>query len=255
MFSGMRGFGAPGGREHRVSSIETEVRIPLRQTVYAISALWAVSFVVQRGLVLPVTVALFAGRTWLPALQSALFLVMWRVSIVIPLWLYAYANVLNVLDPNWTPPRSAAPAETGPFVPAFLRWPLRWIGRATDPQPAQNYNAPTATATAETPRQFTLEWCEQGNRRTKRRATVGLFLDDWRLLGAMAQSETARFSVRALQEGGFKQPRDREILALLKEVALVESRSNSTTAIEPFRLWLASAGYDHSPKPGEVVSI
>jgi len=255
MFNGMRGFGAPGGREQRFSNTETEVRIPLKQTVYAIGALIVVAFIIQRGVVIPLAVRLCAGRSWCQPLQIAVFNALWRLAVALPLALYAYANVLNVLDPNWTPPRSAAPAETGPFVPGFLRWPLRWLGRTAKVPETQNYNAPTATATAETPREFTLEWCEHGNKRAKRRATVGLFLDDWRLLGVLAQSENARFSVRALQDAGFKQPRDREILALLKEVALVESRGNSTTAIEPFRLWLASAGHDHSPKPGEVISI
>lgn len=251
-----RNFFGPGGRESRFSNTETELRIPAGQLLRAIAALWVAAFVIHRVAVVPLTALVWDEGATVYAVRSWAFVILLAAFTAGPLLLYAYAMILNIVDPNWTPSRQAAPPELGPMAPGILRWPLRWLWRAPQPE-AQAMGAPTAQAEAPETRavEATLLFRADDNDRVTYRGVITLFTEEWERLSAMARAR-ANFSVRELHRAGFKSPRDRDVAKMLSSARLTVGVGRDVVPVESFRRWLADNGWQRPTLPGgETVTV
>jgi hypothetical protein len=257
--SGVGGFGQPGGRSISVMSVVTEVKIALLQALLGSAAWLVLAFILHRVVAINAGDAIIAAHPETFAAVVAVQTFIWRADLVVITLVHlgglGVAMAANVLNPNWPPP-FAAQNPVDVVFPRYLRALLGmgWLRRDPEKEsPVQNQNSPIP-AVAVQPMAVTLEWNANGNARKKRRATIALYSDEWQGLATLA-ADDRHFSTRELATV-LGDKRAREVLTALRAARLVESRGNSTTAIDPLMAWLKSGGSKHlHPGDNGIITI
>jgi hypothetical protein len=121
MFNGIGGMGKPGQRESSTKSPITEITITLKQAMWASVLLPIVAFVIYRAAIVPasrgiqeITPCDDSFIIWMTQKTGA-FLV--GGGFVLPYLACGVSFLIQVLDQNWPPPRSARSGERGPAMP------------------------------------------------------------------------------------------------------------------------------------------